>query len=81
LGIAGIGVHDNFFELGGHSLLGTQLISRLRDRFSVQLPLRAIFDASTVEALARHVSGIQWATSAAPSGDDSGGEAREEVEL
>lgn len=78
LGIAGIGVHDNFFELGGHSLLGTQLISRLRDQFKVQVPLRAIFDASTIEALARHVSGMQWASAPA---DNVAGEDREEVEL
>ncbi|MEZ5318103.1 MAG: SDR family NAD(P)-dependent oxidoreductase, partial [Vicinamibacterales bacterium] len=79
LGIDGVGIHDSFFELGGHSLLATQLISRLREACGVQLPLRTIFDASTVSELARHVSGLQWAAGA---GASAAGEAdREEIEF
>jgi acyl transferase domain-containing protein/acyl carrier protein len=52
LGIDQIGIHDNFFELGGHSLLATLLLSRLRQTLQVNLPLRAIFTASTVAELA-----------------------------
>ncbi len=50
-----IGVSDNFFDLGGHSLLATQLVSRLRDAFHIDLPLAAIFEASTVAELAQKV--------------------------
>ncbi|NEQ79118.1 MAG: amino acid adenylation domain-containing protein, partial [Moorea sp. SIO2I5] len=48
LGVQDVGIHDNFFALGGHSLLATQLISRLRVAFSLDIPLRAVFESPTV---------------------------------
>jgi amino acid adenylation domain-containing protein len=53
IGIDHIGVRENFFDLGGHSLMAAQVIRRLRDAFSAELPLRLIFDHPTVEEITR----------------------------
>jgi surfactin family lipopeptide synthetase C len=50
-----VGIHDNFFELGGHSLLATQVISRLREAFSLDFPLRYLFENPTIAELAQKV--------------------------
>jgi acyl-coenzyme A synthetase/AMP-(fatty) acid ligase/aryl carrier-like protein len=54
-----VGIHDNFFELGGHSLLAMQFVNRLRNKFEVELPLRALFDNPTIEGVALEVIKIQ----------------------
>ncbi|HEY0452972.1 amino acid adenylation domain-containing protein [Actinophytocola sp.] len=50
-----IGVEDDFFALGGHSLTATKLMSRLRTRLRVDLPIKALFDERTPAGLARLV--------------------------
>ena len=52
LGLDQVGIHDDFFELGGHSLLATQVISRVMQRFQVEVPLPSLFEAPTVADMA-----------------------------
>jgi acyl carrier protein len=47
-----ISINDRFFELGGHSLAASQVISRVNQRFHLELSLKALFDAPTIAEMA-----------------------------
>ncbi|TCP59139.1 amino acid adenylation domain-containing protein [Tumebacillus sp. BK434] len=70
LGVSPVGVHDNFFELGGHSLLATRLITRIRNTFQVELPIRALFGATTVAQLAPLVEQAKQTPASEPEEPD-----------
>ncbi|MFM0639044.1 amino acid adenylation domain-containing protein [Paraburkholderia metrosideri] len=54
-----VGRYDDFFELGGHSLLAVQLAARIRDQFKIDIPLRELFDHTSLIALADLIVSLQ----------------------
>ncbi|HEY1234438.1 MAG TPA: non-ribosomal peptide synthetase [Candidatus Binatia bacterium] len=55
LAIDPVGIHDDFFDLGGDSLAAARVISRVRQKFELNLPIKALFDAPTVARMAEVV--------------------------
>jgi|GEM_PF-293209 len=55
LGAIRVGVEDNFFEFGGHSLLATQVVARVYQQFSLDVPVRTLFEYPTIRELSDHI--------------------------
>jgi acyl carrier protein len=52
-----IGIHDDFFLMGGHSLAAIRIALRLSELLDKPIPVRYIFDAPTISALADKIGG------------------------
>jgi len=51
-----LGIEDNFFEVGGNSLIAVQVIAKIRKVFSIEIPLRQIFEHPTIEGMAKYIA-------------------------
>ncbi|MEH1949611.1 MAG: SDR family NAD(P)-dependent oxidoreductase [Nostoc sp.] len=67
LGVQQVGINDNFFELGGHSLLSTQIISRIRQAFSIEVPLSLLFEEPTIASLGKEIETALYTASSGAS--------------
>ncbi|HEY1618862.1 MAG TPA: amino acid adenylation domain-containing protein, partial [Streptosporangiaceae bacterium] len=52
VGSIAVGREDSFFALGGNSLSAARLMFRIREEFSVELPMAAFYEAPTLAACA-----------------------------
>jgi acyl carrier protein len=59
LSIEQVGVHDNFWELGGHSLAAMRVISRVVEKFLIELPIQTLFEAPTVASMGKELVNYQ----------------------
>jgi len=53
IGLDAVQRGDNFFDLGGHSVLVTQMLTRVRRAFGVELTLRNVFETPSLGELAQ----------------------------
>ncbi|WP_128646167.1 non-ribosomal peptide synthetase, partial [Rhodococcus sp. BS-15] len=66
LGVDRVGVDDDFFALGGTSLVATQVVSRLGVELGASVPVRALFEASSVGALASRMESHVGSSASVP---------------
>ena len=60
LGMERIGIYDDFFELGGHSILITKINSRIKEKLNIHIPLKILFEMSTIAAQAELIETLKW---------------------
>ncbi|MGH9389475.1 MAG: phosphopantetheine-binding protein, partial [Vicinamibacteria bacterium] len=70
LGVEPIGIYEDFFELGGHSLKATQALSRVNQALRLDLPVRVLFENSTIASLSSAIESslLDGVEASAPGG-------------
>ncbi|UYP19739.1 amino acid adenylation domain-containing protein [Rhodococcus sp. Z13] len=63
----GLGTDDDFFAVGGNSLSATRVTARLSEELDVDVPVRALFEAPTVRALAAWIDGVRGRSARRPA--------------
>ena len=53
-----IGIHGNFFHLGGHSLSASRVVTQIRERYGLEIPLKTLFQHATISTLARELVSV-----------------------
>ncbi len=71
LGLDRIGVDDDFFHLGGHSLLAARVVTKTRERFDMELSVRALFEHPTLATFAAHVAAEKAGIDEEPPADET----------
>uniref|UniRef100_UPI002AAFBC74 phosphopantetheine-binding protein n=1 Tax=Pseudomonas kulmbachensis TaxID=3043408 RepID=UPI002AAFBC74 len=67
LGAERVGLNQHFFELGGHSLLAMQVVSRIRQTLSLEVPLKAVFEHPRLEAFVAAMQAQERPSPTAPA--------------
>jgi acyl carrier protein len=61
LGLDRVSADRDFLDAGGHSLLAIRVLSRLRQAYELDLPMRLIFDYPTVQDVATRIEELLMA--------------------
>ncbi|MCZ8519472.1 MULTISPECIES: non-ribosomal peptide synthetase [Paenibacillus] len=57
-----VGVRDSFLERGGQSLKAVTLLSRIHERYGIDVPIKVLFSEPTVERLAAYIDSAEPAS-------------------
>ena len=66
LGVDSISPDQNYFDLGGDSSLAVQMFARIEKSFKIKLPLATLYEAPTIEELAKILRGETAASGWSP---------------
>ncbi len=55
-----IGTEHNFFDLGGHSLNASQIVTRIKQLFDIDMPMRVVFEKPSIKQQAEWILSTQF---------------------